>query len=493
MTEPVEEQKPTVTRSYGELVWRDLLANRLAIFGGIFILFIVFVAVFCPLIANQRPLYIKTAFPLDYFNSLQVAIEQIGYVAEGERLEETHPLVLQTFADLEQHLEGESEEALFSIREDYLQATPVGGSGDTEALYALLDRLDPLYDAEPVAIARYPALRALTTIEIYTLVTFLAFIALIPFRRKLRSFWLMLLCAGIAGAAITAAWRAAFPEIQDKRPYRRIIEAADFADSGGIVVRTPVPFGENENIITDSRMAPTWLQPEEERPDNSRWHWLGTDTNGRDVLARMVYGARISMLVGVVAVTIYTIIGIVVGAVAGYFRGWVDILVSRLIEIVICFPPLIFILAVQAFLAPSILNIIIALAALWWTAVARLQRGEFLRLVNLDYIHAVRALGGSHPRIIFLHLLPNGIGPILVLVSFGIAGSILVESGLSFLGFGVPQPMASWGDLLNNGRNDIQGLWWLTIFPGLAIFLTVTCFNLIGEGVRDALDPMREH
>ena len=134
-------------------------------------------------------------------------------------------------------------------------------------------------------------------------------------------------------------------------------------------------------------------------------------------------------------------------------------------------------------------NLVLALAALWWTGVARLQRGEFLRLVNQDFVQSVRALGGSHLRIIFLHILPNALGPILVVVSFGIAGSIVIESALSFLGFGVPQPMASWGDLLNNGRNDVRGLWWLTVFPGLAIFLVVTCFNLVGEGVRDAIDP----
>ncbi|MCC7392125.1 ABC transporter permease, partial [Candidatus Sumerlaeota bacterium] len=215
-------------------------------------------------------------------------------------------------------------------------------------------------------------------------------------------------------------------------------------------------------------------------------------TNGRDVLARMIYGTRVSMLVSIVAVAIYTMIGMLLGAVAGYFRGWTDIIISRLTEVVICFPALMVILSVQAFLKPSILNIILTMAALWWTGVQRLQRGEFLRLVNLDYVQAVRALGGSNLRIMAMHILPNALGPILVMTSFGIAGAILVESALSFLGFGVPQPMASWGDLLNNGRNDINGTWWLTVFPGLAIFLTVTCFNLVGEGFRDALDPQRE-
>lgn len=230
----------------------------------------------------------------------------------------------------------------------------------------------------------------------------------------------------------------------------------------------------------------------EERDENQNWHWLGTDTNGRDVLARMIYGARVSMLIGIFAVSLYTIIGIILGAMAGYFGKLTDILLSRLMEIVICFPALVLILAVQAFLQASLLNIILALAFLGWTVVARLQRAEFLRLRGQDFVQSVRALGGSHLRIIFLHILPNGLGPILVVVSFGIAGSIVVESALSFLGFGVPQPMASWGDLLNNGRNDIQGLWWLTVFPGLAIFFTVTSFNLVGEGIRDALDPKRD-
>jgi peptide/nickel transport system permease protein len=318
-------------------------------------------------------------------------------------------------------------------------------------------------------------------------------LGVLTLRRRIRTASARLLVIVLPAILVAVVWKAIFPDVHDPRPYRRMIAEAAFAESGGRVFRTLIPYGENENIITEAQQPPTWMLSPDEQATGQHWHWLGTDTNGRDVLARMVYGARVSMLVGVLAVSVYTIIGIFIGAIAGFFGGWIDIIVSRLIEIVICFPPLILILAVQAFLAPSIMNIVLALAALWWTAVARLQRAEFLRLVNMDYIQAVRALGGSNPRIIFLHLLPNGFGPILVLVSFGIAGSILIESGLSFLGFGVPQPLASWGDLLNNGRNDIQGLWWLTVFPGIAIFATVTCFNLIGEGVRDALDPMREH
>lgn len=348
--------------------------------------------------------------------------------------------------------------------------------------------LDSFFDFTLVPVEKYPAFRALTTVEIALIAALVLFPVIFGLLRR-RSLPARLGTLLALTLLTTAALRAVYPSIQDATPYREIIESEEFRKDGR-VVRTLVPFGENENILVDSRQPPTWSVNVEKRGAN--WHWLGTDTNGRDVLARMIYGTRVSMLVSIVAVAIYTMIGMLLGAVAGYFRGWTDIIISRLTEVVICFPALMVILSVQAFLKPSILNIILTMAALWWTGVQRLQRGEFLRLVNLDYVQAVRALGGSNLRIMTMHILPNALGPILVMTSFGIAGAILVESALSFLGFGVPQPMASWGDLLNNGRNDINGTWWLTVFPGLAIFLTVTCFNLVGEGFRDALDPQRE-
>jgi peptide/nickel transport system permease protein len=203
----------------------------------------------------------------------------------------------------------------------------------------------------------------------------------------------------------------------------------------------------------------------------------------------MIWGTRISMSVGFIAVGICLVIGIFFGSLSGFFRGWIDIAISRLVELVICFPVFFIILTVLAFLRPSIVNIMVVIGITGWTGIARLCRGEFLKLVKMDFVTAAHALGTSNTRIIFKHILPNAMGPVLVAVSFGIAGAILTESALSFLGFGVPQPTASWGDLLNNGRNDIQGTWWLTIFPGLAIFLAVTAFNLAGEGIRDALDP----
>ncbi len=494
-------EPPTGTgesRDYWALALRDFRRNRLAMTGLAVIGLVVFLAVFCPFLANQRPLYIHTTFPEQFDNSLLVVVERLSLLASDEEIESAR--LRRSFNQLRLHtarigfyLAEEEREGYARLLDRLWEAVPAPDDHNPEQAGALIPEFEQLFDAELRAITRYPALRALTTGEVYTLLAFFLICGAVVIRRRLPP--LLMTLGGIlllAGAG-TIIWKSIYPTIQDTTSYRRMWSAPDFFEQGGRVLLVPVPYGENENIVAEARQPPTFLIPEEERRPDQNWHWLGTDTNGRDVLSRMIYGARVSMLVGIVAVGIYTFIGIVLGALAGYFGGWVDIGLSRLIEVVICFPALMLILAVQAFLAPSLMNIILALALLWWTGVARLQRAEFLRLINQDFVQSVRAIGGSDLRIIFRHILPNGLGPILVLVSFGIAGSILVESGLSFLGFGVPQPMASWGDLLNNGRNDIRGTWWLTVFPGMAIFLTVTCFNLVGEGVRDALDPRREH
>jgi len=218
-------------------------------------------------------------------------------------------------------------------------------------------------------------------------------------------------------------------------------------------------------------------------------YWMGTDGLGRDVLSRMLYGGRISLLVGLVAVGISTLIGIILGALAGYYRGWVDTVIMRLVDIMLSIPSFFLILAVIAFLTPSIINIMIVIGLTSWMGVTRLIRAEFLSLSEREFVLASRTLGAKDARLIFTHLLPNSLTPIIVSAVLGVAGAVLMESGLSFLGLGVQAPQASWGNILTDGKEYIQFAWWLSLFPGLAILITVLGYNLLGEGLRDALDP----
>ena len=220
----------------------------------------------------------------------------------------------------------------------------------------------------------------------------------------------------------------------------------------------------------------------------SSLNFLGTDSIGRDVFAQMVHGTRTALLVGFVSMGIAALIGITVGAMAGYFGGWIDAVLSRLIEVVMCVPTLILILALVALIErTTIWHMMAIIGATGWTGIARLTRGEFLRLRDSDFVQAARVTGESTARIIFKHILPNAIAPVLVPITFGIAGAILIESGLSYLGFG-PPGVPSWGRMLSEGRANYQ-MWWMIVFPGLGIFFAVLAYNLVGEGLQEATDP----
>ena len=218
-------------------------------------------------------------------------------------------------------------------------------------------------------------------------------------------------------------------------------------------------------------------------------HLLGTDELGRDVLSRLLYGARVSLWVGFVAVGISTAIGIVLGLASGYFGGWTDELIMRGVDVMLCFPSFFLILAVIAFLEPSLTNIMVVIGLTSWMGVARLVRAETLSLRERDFIAASKLAGASTTRLLFVHILPNALAPVLVSATLGVAGAILVESSLSFLGLGVQPPDASWGNMLMDGKNTLEIAPWLSLYPGLAILVTVLGYNLLGESLRDLLDP----
>ena len=271
------------------------------------------------------------------------------------------------------------------------------------------------------------------------------------------------------------------------RSFWRALRRNQLALAGGVVVVF---------VAVLALLAPVIAPMDPNRPDvkkildsPSSRHPLGTDQLGRDVLSRMLYGARVSLAVGFVSVGIATLIGIALGSAAGYHGGTIDAMVMRLVDLMLVFPRFFLLLAVLVFLRPSIWTIMAVIGLTGWMSVARLVRAEFLSLREREFVLWSQSIGASAFRIIWRHILPNAIAPVLVAITLGIPAAILAESGLSFLGLGVQPPHATWGNILSEGKDAIEIGWWLSVYPGLAILVTVLSYNLLGEGIRDALDP----
>lgn len=325
---------------------------------------------------------------------------------------------------------------------------------------------------------RFPLLANLHPIDLLLVVLFVASLVLAVWRKMSLGRSLLWLAA-IVAVATPLAWLITDP------PKNVVWESYRVRENRGEiagVVRTVVPYSPNDRLndrpYTESKL---------EAP--SRRHWLGTTAFGEDMLSRMIHASRVALTIGIIATSISVLIGIVVGGLMGYFAGWVDLLGMRMIEILQAIPRLILLLIITVFFGRSIYLMMVVIGLVSWTANARFIRAEFLKLRKLDFVQAARAAGLPLRSILFKHMLPNGVAPVLVEASFGIAGAILLESTLSFLGLGLAAEDPSWGQLLNQARSGGGFNWWIATFPGLAIFLTVFAYILIGEAMRDALDP----
>lgn len=507
-------------QSQAAVVWRQFRKRKLAVLCAGVIIGLMTVSIWAPFLAHDRPLYFFGTNRFEFREAVRTLREVVGRLpvtAPGEPLSADDQKTARTLWTSIRLQVRFLRAALPADRHAWLDQwvadaraaqTDAQGAAKLKELQRTLRKELGGNDVPLASKASYPVLASLTWSDVFFLVWNLVLLSApvwmfavrrcIPAERHRRRWWTEFAVWWLVPTTAAALWWAIVPFRIDRTPYKSGVLAADTeAATANVVYETvmwpPVPYSIDEDNLAWKNAPPAFFSDTtEERKPLGKWdgaHWLGTDELGRDVLCRMLWGGRVSLSVGIVAVVIYVAIGIVVGALAGYYRGIVDLIVSRIIEVVICFPAFFLILTIVAFVGPSLYNIMIVIGLTGWTGIARLVRGEFLRLVDQEFVLAGKALGYSPARLIFRHVLPNAMAPVLVSATFGVAGAILTESALSFLGLGISVPTPSWGGILSSGRDAIFRAPWMIWFPGLAIFITITSYNLVGEALRDASDP----
>jgi peptide/nickel transport system permease protein len=504
-------------------------------------------AVWAPFLASDRPYLLEAVHQAEYERALRTlvpvarALEALAGPTPGETgpalatglAAERSALDLR-LATLERHLapahgaaagalRDKAKELLARAARDPARAPSAAGEL-VRAAEELRAALDPAR-VELRPVRSLPLLAALSPAEVFFLALWLGTAGLWLGRRlgKARPSPRRALASVVALALASAVlWKLA---VGGGAPFHGASFKRELA-SGELraarILFPPFAFGYAEPHPEEALRPPTWLAsaeidergdyvrgaraprtdpvtgfrppsvPVEVRPGepgrNSPWrHPLGTDSLGRDLLARAIHGTRTSLGVALAATALLVLLGVLVGALAGFAGGWIDLLLSRLIEVVLAFPVLFLILVAVALLGPSPAHVVLVIGCVGWTGIARLARAEVLRLRGLDFVLAARALGYSRARVVLRHVLPNALPPLLVGATFALSAALLVESALSFLGFGARLPVPSWGGLANESREI--GHWWIQLFPGALVFATVLCVNLIGDAVRDALDP----